>query len=299
MQNSAIAIYYKSNCARARGYAETYQQQFHQDYGVTNVTLIASSGHRGDDVKRLINWRDAQSATRARECVVIGGDGSLNIVAQMAAQSTVAVTVIPCGTGNDFASALEIRDWRWRLEDQGEVLERTIGKAGDYYFINHAGAGLTVAMQSYQGSFSRRWLGRYSYISALLRYLLLPPSRRCKLQPLSASSSYGYDELQIVALNRTIGGGIVVYPQAAIASDTLAVLTVPKCARWRQMSALYWLLRGQPKRSSMITFAEVRQVQLGDADNIIEFDGDRFELCGPVTIEVIRAGLRVRRPTLT
>ncbi|MGQ4275781.1 diacylglycerol/lipid kinase family protein [Pseudidiomarina sp. E22-M8] len=299
MPTKAIAIYYKSSSARARSYAEVYQRQLNHDYGASQIQLLASQADRKVDIQQLHEWQDNHAHYDELECIVIGGDGSVNIVAQVATNSKLELSVVPSGTGNDLASALTITDWRWRLQSEGELIKRSVGKLGEYYFINHAGCGISVALQQLQGPLSKRWLGRYSYLWALCRYVFWLPKRRCKIAVTHDDGSVGYDEFQVATVNRTIGGGIVVYPDAKLTQPQLGLLRVPQRPRWRQFNALYWLLRKQPQRSPMISFSEATKVTLGDSVNQLELDGDSVDLCGPVDVEICVGGLTVRRPIST
>jgi diacylglycerol kinase (ATP) len=72
------------------------------------------------DVERLLRSRrpnltplgldqlDRAARTAAERYVVAGGDGSIGCVAELAARAGVPLAVIPVGTANDFARALEI-----------------------------------------------------------------------------------------------------------------------------------------------------------------------------------------------
>lgn len=131
---------------------------------------------------------------------------------------------------------------------------------------------------------------------ALLRYVFWLPSRRCQIAVTEADGSISYDEFQVVAVNRTIGGGIVVYPDASLTQQQLALLRVPKRPRWQQLNVLFWLLRQQPQRSRMAHFREATSVTFADSENLIELDGDCVQLRGPVTVEICVGGLAVRRP---
>lgn len=294
--SKTFAIYYNSSSSRACGFAAIYEQKFTERYGPDRVELIASTAERMKDIQFLHDWQQRHQSADHLEIVVIGGDGSVNIAAQCAVAHGVEISVVPSGTGNDFAAALGIRDWRWRLQTNGGVQHRAVGKIDSHYFINHAGCGISVALQDLQGRVSKKLLGRYSYLFALLRYVFRRPSRRCKIAYTHTNGVVSYDEFQVAAVNRAIGGGIVVYPEAGLERQTLGFLRVPQRPRWRQLNALYWLLRQRPQRSSMIEFSEGTTGTIGDEMNVVEMDGDSVHLRGPVNVEIIVGGLAVRRP---
>lgn len=282
MQMTNVLIYVKSSSAANFNKAAAYQEFFQSHQTATEVTTLPSSADRSNDIRQLKQWVGQLDADTTAELLVVGGDGSVNIAAQACVSSTVRLTVIPAGTGNDFATALGIEDWRWRMRGTPRLRQRSVGCIGEHIFINHAGAGISVALRDLQGAWSKRWLKRYSYLWALVRYLFVPPRRRCTI-----TDSKGQQwEFQVAAVNRAIGGGIIVYPQAQLTTPVLGVLQVPRVSRWRQLSALYWILRQQPEKSQLLDCHEAATFTIADANNIIELDGDEIELQGPAKASV-------------
>ena len=293
MATRQVLIYYKSCSAKARALADNYQHFFAAQLGVAHVSLVPSNTDRARDISALREWLAQVENVNERECVIVGGDGSINISAQVFAETPVTLSAIPAGTGNDFATALAIKDPLWRRQAITEVSQRSVGKVGDHYFINHAGTGISVALQRLQNDFSKRWLGRSSYLLALLRYFFTRPSKRCGISKQDSKL-----EFEVVTVNRAIGGGIVIYPEAQREQSTLGYLAVPQLPRLRQLNALYWLLRRQPKRSAIIVTDEAEAFTIGDTVNGIELDGDSIPLNGPATATIILGGLTVRHPKL-
>lgn len=291
MATRQVLIYYKSCSAKARALADDYQSFFAAQLGVAHVRLVPSAADRALDIAAMGEWLQQVENSTESECLVVGGDGSINIAAQVFAETPVILSAIPAGTGNDFATALDIKDPLWRRQAITEISQRSIGKIAEHYFINHAGTGISVALQDLQSQFSKRWLGRSSYLLALLHYLFTRPSKRCRIQKADANL-----EFEVVTVNRAIGGGIVVYPEAQRDQQTLGYLAVPQLPRLQQLNALFWLLRRQPKRSAIIQTKEADAFAIGDADNGIELDGDSIPLNGPAEARIVRAGLTVRHP---
>lgn len=277
-----ILIYVKSSKTDNLRKAEAYAAFFQSSADLHEITTVTSCADRAEDIRKLKQWITKPSAQEVAELVVIGGDGSVNIAAQACVDSKVRLTVIPTGTGNDFASALGLTHWRWRMQCSPQLRQRSVGSINEYIFINHAGAGISVALRDLQGAWSKRWLKRYSYLWALLRYLFVRPQRRCRITDMQGREW----EFQVAAVNRAIGGGIIVYPKATLATDVLGVLQVPRIPRWRQLGALYWLLRKQPNKSHLLSCHEAASFTLADATNIIELDGDAIELQGPAVARV-------------
>ena len=122
---------------------------------------------------------DAEIASVARWCedpprslqdvdrvVVAGGDGSVGIAALLAAVLDVPFGVIPAGTANDFARAMELPDDLERacmLAATGDVLrEIDLGRIDDTPFVNVASLGLAPVAAERAGPL-KRGLGALAY----------------------------------------------------------------------------------------------------------------------------------------
>lgn len=289
MQTTKVLIYVKSLVKLNRHKAAAYREFFCQKVAANAVEMIESSPERQHDIVQLKQWVSKLTAEDIGELVVIGGDGSVNIAAHACVNTAVRLSVVPAGTGNDFATALGITDWRWRLHGEPILLQRSVGSIDQHIFINHAGAGISVALRDLQSPWSKRWLKRYSYLWALVRYLFVRPSRRCLIKDIQGRAW----EFQVAAVNSAIGGGIIVYPSAKLDTQVLGVLQVPRISRWRQLSALFWILRKRPDKSKLLGCHETATFTLADTNNIIELDGDAIELQGPATAQVMNNALNV------
>lgn len=282
-----VVIYYNSLRRRAQQRAVAYQHYFHQQLATEQVQLMASTPSREMDIQQL-----RQLLSTADEVVVVGGDGSINLVAQVIALKPVRLTIVPAGTGNDFARDLGLRQWRWRMHEPLECVQLSIGRAGNEYFINHAGSGLSSDLIGLQPRWLKHSFGRLSYSIALLRYLFGPLARRQQIY----QQGDWYD-CQIVALSRFIGGGIPVNPQGSREHQQLQWLAVPRSSRWRQIKALWSLLQQRSATCPLLQQQRGQCFELGSADAHYELDGDARGF-GPVIIECIPQALMVLRPVL-
>lgn len=283
-----VLIYYHSLHRRADYRAHAYSQYFLKQLPHHQVVLMASSASREQDLKQLRTAVDGID-----ELLVVGGDGSLNLVTQVIALRPIRLSIIPCGTGNDFARDLGITDWRWRMHQALQVQSVSIGKAGQDYFVNHAGSGLSADLIALQPRWLKQSFGRLSYSLALCRYLFGPLSRR---QPMYLHGRW-YD-CQIAAVSRFIGGGIAVNPQGSRQHEQLQWLAVPRSSRWRQLRALWQILSQRQGCCAELELHRSASGQLGSADAHYELDGD-LRGVGPVQIECIPEGLTVVRPKAT
>lgn len=290
MPKPPVVIYYNALCRSAKRYAVAYERFFNDQQ--QPVTTIASSASRHRDIKQL-----QQHCKHATECVVIGGDGSINIAANVLAHTATALSAIPMGTGNDFAYSQGLTHWRWRIRGNFMQQTQTIGlvkpanpKFANQYFVNHVGCGLSVDLMALQPRWLKQSVGKLSYSIALLRYLFSREALRSRIR-----HEQHWDDGQIVALGRCIGGGIAVYPKATRQRTQLAWVGIPKMPRWRQMKALFKVWRGHIETVAALEYAVGEQFTLGDAEHRIELDGDIY-FHGPATVSAVANALVVTLP---
>jgi diacylglycerol kinase (ATP) len=109
----------------------------------------------------------------AERIAVAAGDGSLGPVAAVAAQAGLPLAVIPTGTANDFARALELPldvEAAVRLAARPEAPTRAVEilRAGERPFLNAASIGLSVAAARRARTLKPR-LGALAYAFGALR----------------------------------------------------------------------------------------------------------------------------------
>ncbi|MEA2324246.1 MAG: hypothetical protein QOD81_4096, partial [Solirubrobacteraceae bacterium] len=142
--------------------------------------------------------------------VVAGGDGTIGQGAELAARLGVPLAVVPTGTANDFARAMDIP---LELEDAcelaaGDARERTVDllRAGDRPFLNAAGVGLSVIAAN-RARPLKRPLGPLAYAVGALRAGLTAKPLRCRVTADGGQVFAGEAWQIIVAGTGAFGGG--------------------------------------------------------------------------------------------
>ncbi len=109
---------------------------------------------------------DPALATRPERIVVAGGDGSIGCAAALAGRAGVPLAVIPVGTANDFARALELPDdpgSAARLAVEGSRTKPIeLGRMEERPFVNVASLGLPPVAARHAHDLKPR-LGTLSY----------------------------------------------------------------------------------------------------------------------------------------
>ncbi|HEX2103500.1 MAG TPA: diacylglycerol kinase family protein [Solirubrobacteraceae bacterium] len=152
----------------------------------------------------------AAAAEHPDRLAVAGGDGSIGPVAVHAAAIDVPLAVIPTGTANDFARALDLpRD----VEDAARLAatdarERVIDllRAAERPFLNAASVGLSV-IAAHRARPLKRPLGPLAYAVGALRAGLTARPLRCRVTVDGAQVFAGEAWQVIVAGTGAFGGG--------------------------------------------------------------------------------------------
>jgi len=119
--------------------------------GATNADAVVAALRRHGAEVRLL---DIEAAARAADATpqriaVAGGDGSIAVVAHVAGEAGVPLAVIPTGTANDFARALELPSdldaaCALAADPDARTTAIALACAGERPFVNAASTGLPV-----------------------------------------------------------------------------------------------------------------------------------------------------------
>jgi YegS/Rv2252/BmrU family lipid kinase len=141
----------------------------------TDAEAVASALRAQGAEVELLDIADAERAAESRpdRVVVAGGDGSIGLVARAAGHAGVPMAVIPTGTANDFARAMELptglEEAAALAADPGaETRKIELAHAGDRPFVNAASAGLSAIAARRAAPLKPR-LGPLAYAVGALR----------------------------------------------------------------------------------------------------------------------------------
>ena len=270
--------------------------------------LLARSGRRVDlhlstavgDLEEQVRRSVEQGV---QHVVVAGGDGSVHesVNGIMGAGGTAALSVIPTGTGNDFAKAAGIPlDWEHAatlLADRIAANERArpidVGRMNDRYFANGAGIGLDAKVTRIAQSY-RIPIGDIVYLFAILRTMLdgiATPHMRITTK---SGVREGPITLANVANGDWIGGMFNIVPDARHDDGTFDLLIVDPVSWLRILQLLPKLMAGSHMGEKEISHELVTQV-LVEADEPVEchLDGEMLPPMQRFEISMLPGALRV------
>ncbi|PKM87371.1 MAG: lipid kinase [Firmicutes bacterium HGW-Firmicutes-12] len=212
---------------------------------------------------------------------VIGGDGTLNEVANGLVGSETALAVFPGGTGNDFAKTLGITRNPSKLIEilnNGKKKLIDIVKCNDEYFINMAGIGFDAEVAKNVNGI-RFLRGEIAYISAILKTLLT-------YRPIEAEividGLVRKEKVILVAVGNGefVGGGIHILPNAILDDGLIDICIIKETTKTEILRTLPSVYKGSHTSNPKCLFLKGREViiniQRSERQVYAQLDGQVF-----------------------
>jgi diacylglycerol kinase (ATP) len=229
----------------------------------------------GAEVSRFgLDEASGAVASHPQRVVVAGGDGTIGCGAEVAARAGVPLAVVPVGTANDFARAMEIpldpAD-AVKLAVRGARTESLdLGGFDGRPFVNAASAGLSpVAARKAHGL--KRMLGPLAYAVGALRAGLTAEPVHCHVRCDGAELFGGRAWQVTVACTGAFGGGAGV--DADPRDGVLDVVVIEATSRARLAMYAYGVRAGRIERHSGVITGAGREVEV-DAERRTGFNVD-------------------------
>jgi diacylglycerol kinase (ATP) len=257
-------------------------------------------------VVRQLSGRDSDEALDlARRCVadgveslvVCGGDGMVHLAAQVLANTTTSLGIIPAGTGNDVARYLGVpRNDPQRAADV--VIgshERTIdlAKVGPTYFV-------TVLATGFDSLVSER-ANRLAWPRGQMRYNLATLAELRVFEPLSYvlemdGETHRLDAMLVAVGNGpSFGGGLRITDGAVLDDGLLDVVVIKPMSKLELVRTYPKLYTGKHVTHPQYEHHRVRSITVAAPGIVAYADGERIGSL-PLTVDVAPGALRVLAP---
>lgn len=230
--------------------------------------------------------------------IAMGGDGTVNEVAQALAGTAMPLGIVPCGSGDGFARGLGLPADPERAMDvalTATAIPIDVGYAGDRIFLNIAGVGFDAAVAHRFADRSTR--GVFGYLSAGIRLVWAYAESEYEIRwdtGVAEESRQGRRFLLGFANAPAYGNGAVLAPDASVQDGVLDMVLVDAGGPLRQIwraRRLFWNHRQTAEgiERGRVVSATVR----GDV-LVCHVDGEPFEASGTLEIRVRPRALLVR-----
>lgn len=224
--------------------------------------------------------------------VAVGGDGTMNEVADGLAGSATRLALVPSGTGNVFAAEFSLpgsAEGCLDLLSSGKTISVRMAKANDRRFVLLASAGFDAEVVERMNPRLKNLLGIGAYLLCGVRHLL-------RRQPPLWIDFPGRERIEaqavIVARGKKYGGNVTIAPAGDILGDTFHVVALLRKGRLSIVKFALDALRGKHASSRHVMIRETPSlfVRCG-IPSAAQVDG---EYLGPLPVRFTVTDARLR-----
>jgi len=240
-----------------------------------------------------------------RYLVAVGGDGTVNEVANGILHSTNASTttlgVVSTGTGSDFArSAGLARDYTTacanltsskRLTiDVGLVEYQRDGKRQERFFVNSAGVGFDAAVVKETERLPKFFGGTIPYVAGMLRTLVSYKNKDIVLKV--GDEVERHRVLNVAVANGNYcGGGMRIAPEAKLDDRLLDVVIIGDMGKLELLKEFPTVYKGTHINHPKVSMRKATNVSIESAEPMLVYaDGEMLGEC-PASFRVVPAAL--------
>ncbi len=250
------------------------------------------------------------SSSDADAILIFGGDGTIHCHLPALVRLQLPVLIVPAGSGNDFARALELRStqdslrvWRdfesGKIQAQGVDLGVIVPSAAPertHYFCCVAGCGLDSAAARRANQMPRWLRGHGGYALALLPLLLKLPAYSMRLTQVNGKDHAEAEKLTLLAAfanTQFYGDGMRIAPQADFADGKLDICRIAKLNPFKLFCMFPTVYSGYHLSMPEVEYSRAERVHL-QTETPIEIYADGEFVCEtPAEISVAAGALRV------
>lgn len=241
------------------------------------------------------------AAPRVERVVVLGGDGTLHEAAnglmQLPHDQRPPITVIPAGTGNDYARMIGTRGLGPSAAVErlahGSVRYHDVGRAWDEYFINSIGLGFdaAVARRVNQTTWGR---GILAYIAAVVKTIAEFRSYNATVA-IDGETFTDRFLLVEIAIGFSVGGGFRLTPDARLDDGLLDLCAIRHLSVPAILAKLPLAVMGRHTRLRQVRMRRGAAVTVTPACGhlLAQFDGELRDRPGAIEIRLLPAALPV------
>ena len=274
---SVIALLLNSSAGSGR--ASKHLEQIMNRFDFHGHSIEVLSPNSLQETKKVI------SESNAERIIVVGGDGSLHYAVNATAETGRILGLIPLGTGNDAAKALNISN-QIIEESVDRCLEDPITidliKSDSQYFITSCIAGFPAQVNSRANSMQ--------FPKGKSRYTIATLTELKNLEPLCCKLVIDNNEIEMNAMAITVantpyfGGGMKICPEADPADGMLDICVLGEITRTNLLYLFGKIRKGNHVGAAEVSMYRARSITI-ETQGALRADGEPFKSL-PTSMEV-------------
>ncbi len=267
-----------------------------------------------------ISWKNGLPATKneADAVILFGGDGTIHRHLAQLVELQLPVLVVPRGSGNDFARALNLRNrnhslnaWQKFVSGGSNVRRVDVGTINccqpgsatpkEHLFCTVAGAGIDGEVCRRANGLPRWLRGNGGYVftlvPAIFRFAAFPMKVTAD-GTVSASLESGFHPTVLAAFANVpaYGGGMKIAPQAQLDDGRLDVCIIRDINKLKLFCVFPTIYFGQHVGLTEVEYSQVASVRL-ETEHPFDVYADGEYVCQtPVEVSLKRSALQVIVP---
>ncbi|ANB58192.1 lipid kinase, YegS//BmrU family protein [Anoxybacillus sp. B7M1] len=242
------------------------------------------------------------SSEACNAVVAVGGDGTIHDVANGLIHSNIPLGIIPAGSGNDLARALDIpMDYKRALERilKGKKRKMDVGKIGEEYCMTVTGIGFDGKVAEinnaakYKDLLNLVRLGDLSYGLSVLHALF--QYRPVRIQLKIDGEVQFFSNVWFIAIANTpnYGGGIKICPDACYYDGLFDICIVHSVTKWELLRTFPKAYKGKHVSHPSVTMIKGKQVEIiAEPPIIVQSDGEILTKT-PVNVTIQKEALLI------
>lgn len=235
------------------------------------------------------------SSGKIEVVVAFGGDGLISLCLQKIVRSDIGLTVVPTGTGNDFARS--IGTYRKSTEEIFSSIFNSNKTKIDValcennetrrYFVQVLSIGFDATVNRFANSMKYP-KGKIKYTIAML--LLLPRAKDIDFEVKQGPNSIKIKSMLVAVANgSSYGGGMKILPNASFRDGLLDLLYVDPVSKLTLLSIFPRVFRGTHTKHPAVHLLQSRNFEVAASTDAYA-DGE-FAGVLPIKLSVIKDGL--------
>ena len=232
------------------------------------------------------------------DVIVLGGDGTVHEVASACFGTRRTLGVLPAGSGDDFAFALDIN--RFDLSEAVNLIRRRqistvdVGLVNDVPFFNAVGVGFDADIANRVHSAPRFLKGQLAYLYAAITTLVAHQLVHLEIE-VDGNLVYRGRSLLVSSHNGPrVGGSFLFAPSASLDDGMLDVVAAGYFGRLGTLGIIPRAMRGKHLSHPEVFYFRGSKVLLRwETPRFAHVDGEMMEPCKEFRIEMRPKALRV------